>query len=92
MYPRITSWLQELEDGERGIDQYDFPKYAPALDAHGYRRLNQLRDEFVSEASTEKLAERCNMPIGVAKLLAKYAKFDCSQIRAVEKKKWAAGQ
>ena len=92
MYPTIASWLRELDNGTRGIDDYNFQQYGTALDRHGYCHVNQFWEESGSEAAIEKLAEHCEMPIGVAKLLTKYTMVDCRWIQVVEKQKWVASK
>lgn len=83
----IRTWLSDLDECERGIDGYNFAQYAAVLDQHGYRRLHQLADESHSEEAILRFSNICEMPIGVMKLILKYARKDCERIKRNEMKK-----
>jgi len=44
LFPRIGSWLQELDDGIRGSDNHNFAQYTAALDDNRFTRIFQLED------------------------------------------------
>lgn len=81
IYPRIDEWLTELDSGERGVDQQGWAQYAVPLSTNGYTRIIQLVDD-----GPKDLAEMTGMPIGIAKLLIKYAKADSDRITKREKR------
>lgn len=90
LFPKIDDWLLELDTSERGEDGHGFHKFGAALRDQGFARIVQILD-FGSERELMNVCE--GMPIGVAKLVMKYAKVDCKKIRKVEAERkvaWAA--
>jgi hypothetical protein len=81
VYPRIDEWLTELDSGERGADKQGWAQYAEPLNKNGYTRIIQLLDDKAKD-----LAEMTGMPVGMAKLVIKYAKIDADKITKREKK------
>ena len=81
IYPRIDEWLGELDSGERGADEQGWAQYAAPLNKNGYTRIIQLVDDVAKD-----LAEMTGMPVGIAKLLIKYAKTDSDRITRREKR------
>lgn len=81
IYPRINEWLTELDSGERGADEQGWAQYAAPLNKNGYMRIIQLLDDEAKD-----LAEMTSMPVGMAKLLIKYAKADSDKITKREKR------
>ena len=81
IYPRIDEWLTELDSGKRGADEQGWAQYGVLLNNNGYTHIIQLLDDKVKD-----LAEMTAMPIGMAKLLIKYAKTDSDKITKREKK------
>ena len=75
IYSWIDEWLSELDSGECGADEQGWAQYAVPLNKNGYTHIIQLIDDVVKD-----LAEMTGMPIGIAKLLIKYAKTDSDRI------------
>ena len=81
IYPQIDEWLGELDSGERGADEQGWAQYAAPLNKNGYTRIIQLVNDMAKD-----LAEMTGMPVGIAKLLIKYAKTDSDRITRREKR------
>ena len=81
IYPQIDEWLTELDSGEHGADEQCWAQYAVPLNKNGYMCIIQLIDDEVKD-----LAEMTSMPVGIAKLLMKYAKTDSDRITKREKR------
>jgi hypothetical protein len=80
LFPRVASWLQELDEGPRGADQHNFAQYTDALEKNMLMRVFQLED-----LTEEKLLTVCaSMVTGTAALVLQYARKDCGKIRKVE--------
>jgi hypothetical protein len=78
IYPRTGDWVRNLDHGNRGIDGQNFSQYAELLEAAGYFRIDQIADESKHESGARDLTTVCQMmPLGIAKLLIKYAVKDC---------------
>ncbi|KAJ7161100.1 hypothetical protein C8R46DRAFT_1223421 [Mycena filopes] len=85
VYPKVDDWLLDLDNSERGADGQNFYAYAPALLRNGYTRIIQIAEE--GDDGVQVLREICSdMTIGTAKLILRYAKKDCKEIRRVERK------
>jgi len=85
LYPRITDWLQKLDDSPQGDDGQQFVKYGLALEQNGYSHIFQIAEEDANGSGARDLVEMCKgMPLGIAKLLIKYAKADCQVIERKE--------
>jgi hypothetical protein len=80
-FPRIQDWLTELDGGGRGSDGQNFAQYSQALLENGYTRIIQLADDGKVESGAKDLAACAGMPVGIAKLLVKYAIADCARIQ-----------
>ena len=81
MYPQVDEWLTELNSGECGADEQGWAQYSVPLNKNGYTPIIQLVDDGAKD-----LAEMTGMPIGIAKLLIKYAKADSDRITKREKR------
>ena len=81
IYPWIDEWLSELDSGECGADEQGWPQYAVPLNKNGYTHIIWLIDDVAKD-----LAKMTGMPIGIAKLLIKYAKTDSDRITRREKR------
>ena len=81
MYPQIDEWLTELNSGKRGADKQGWAQYSVLLNKNGYKRIIQLVDDGAKD-----LAEMTGMPVGIAKLLIKYAKAESDRITKREKR------
>jgi hypothetical protein len=80
LFPRIGTWLKELDNGVRGSDGHHFVQYAAALDDNKFTRIFQLED-----LTDDKLIALCpGMPAGTATLIIGYAKKDVGVIRKKE--------
>lgn len=87
LFPTVRQWLEDLDASTRNVDNLNFTQYATILDTNYYQRINQIADEGASPEATSTFARDCKIPIGVAKLLVKYAVKDCERIEARERKK-----
>jgi hypothetical protein len=82
LFPRTGDWMRNNDNGNRGEDGHNFSQYGPALEAAGYTRILQIADEGRCESSARDLITICEgMPLGIAKLLIKYADKDCITIQ-----------
>ena len=80
LFPRIGTWLQELDNGVRGLDNHNFAQYAITLNDNKFMRIFQLED-----LTDDKLIALCpGMPAGTATLIIAYAKKDSQSIRRKE--------
>jgi hypothetical protein len=77
-------WLMELDHGERGADGQHWTQYASTLDMNGYKCIIQITED--RKDSTKELADLCSMPLGIARLLIKYATSDTERITKKERK------
>ncbi|KAF8177774.1 hypothetical protein K438DRAFT_2181194 [Mycena galopus ATCC 62051] len=70
-------WLLDLDTGKRGEDGHHFSAFGPTLHQNDFVCLIQLCNE---EADT--VLKICpSMSLGVAKILLKYGKKDCANVR-----------
>ncbi|KAJ7190854.1 hypothetical protein GGX14DRAFT_407609 [Mycena pura] len=89
LFPKIDDWLLELDTSDRGEDGHRFHQFGPALRNEGFARVVQILD--LGAEGEKELVKICDgMPIGVAKLMMKYAKVDCKKIRKREAERKAA--
>jgi hypothetical protein len=86
LYPRVDEWLTELDSTARGADGQNWAQYAGALNINGYTRIIQIAEDGKDTGGAKELADLCSMPVGIAKLLIKYATTDCDKITKNEKK------
>lgn len=85
IYPTTRTWLTDLDSGSRGADGQCFTQFSDALELNGYSRIIQIADE--AESGVKEFASLFDgMPIGVAKLLVKYAVKDCKKIQKAIRK------
>ncbi|KAJ7643015.1 hypothetical protein DFH06DRAFT_1477244 [Mycena polygramma] len=89
LYPKIEDWLLELDMSEqRGEDGHHFTQFGPALRKNGIVRVIQIANE--GEKAAAIILGMCEgMPVGVARLLMRYAEKDCRRIRKEEEKRKA---
>jgi hypothetical protein len=83
IYPQLTSWLQELDDGPCGADAHNFTQYAAVLDQNGYKHIFQL-EKLTKE---DFIAIYPEIRPGTASLILEYACKDCEKIRRNEAKR-----
>ncbi|KAJ7266436.1 hypothetical protein B0H12DRAFT_1099604 [Mycena haematopus] len=89
LFPIIQDWLLELDTSDRGQDGHHFSQYGDTLRQNGFARVVQLADEGETEGA-KLLREMCpEMPVGVARLLIRYAVRDCEKVRKIEKQRKA---
>ena len=83
VYPRLTTWFEELDNGPRGSDGHNFAQYAASLEENGYKRLFQLE-----KLIKDDLLMVCDglLP-GTASLILDYARKDAERIRKRETKR-----
>jgi hypothetical protein len=93
--PTIEDWLLDLDTSERGQDGHHFSQYGNSLRTNGFARVVQLADEGEKDGA-KLLYEMCpEMPLGVGRLLMRYAVKDCEKVRKTEKQRkveWARAQ
>jgi hypothetical protein len=90
IYPRTGDWVRSLDAGNRGVDGQNFTQYADLLEAAGYIRIDQIADEAKHDSGARDLTTVCEtMPLGIAKLLIKYAMKDCETVmKSAERKQY----
>lgn len=77
LFPRITTWLQELENSKLRHDGYDFPQYAVYFEDAKFFRTSQIAD-----SSPQQIAAICpGMPSGTAGQIYKVASVTVKKIR-----------
>jgi hypothetical protein len=82
LFPRITPWLQELDNGPRGHDGHDFSQFAAEFEWEKYMRVIDLMDLNVGRLT----ALAPEMAHGTASKLLSYASQDVECIRHKEMK------
>jgi hypothetical protein len=80
-FPRIQDWLTELDAGACGSNGQNFAQYTQVLQENGYMCIIQLADEGKVESGAKKLAICARIPVGIAKLLIKFAMADCAHVQ-----------
>ncbi|KAJ7734894.1 hypothetical protein B0H14DRAFT_3516988 [Mycena olivaceomarginata] len=83
LFPRITPWLRELDNGPRGHDGHDFSQFAPEFEREKYMRVVDLMDLNVGRLT----ALAPEMAHGTASKLLSYASQDVECIRRKEMKR-----
>ncbi|KAF8181340.1 hypothetical protein K438DRAFT_1973409 [Mycena galopus ATCC 62051] len=82
LFPRMGTWLQELDDGARGADEHNFAQYAPDFQCQKYVHIVDL-EELRIEDVTRLIPE---IPHGTATKILTYAKADIGRLRKAERK------
>ena len=83
LFPRISGWLRELDDGPRGVDGHNFSAWADHFAERKYIRICDIADGM----SPSELSNSSGMAEGTAKRLISYAEADTQVIRKREKKR-----
>ncbi|KAJ7764059.1 hypothetical protein B0H14DRAFT_3510513 [Mycena olivaceomarginata] len=82
LFPRITPWLRELDNGPRGHDGHNFSQFAPEFEQEKYMCVVDLMDLNVGRLT----ALAPEMAHGTASKLLSYASQDVERIRRKEMK------
>lgn len=83
IFPRIGSWLQDLDQGPRGSDGHEFTQFAANFTDRGYVRIFQLADKDTMTVAT--IMDICpGIKDGTAALILKYAWVDVARVRKNE--------
>jgi hypothetical protein len=80
-FSHIQDWLTELDAGACGSDGQNFAQYTQVLQENRYTHIIQLADEGKVELGAKELAICARMPVGIAKLLIKFAMADCAHVQ-----------
>lgn len=81
LFPRLNTWLQNLDNGPQGHDGHDFASFAPSFEAEKYVRVSDIETLTVEEILTV-----CpGMARGTATKLTSFAKQECKNVRKKEK-------
>jgi len=83
LFPRVVTWLHDLDNGPRGMDGHNFSQCAVALETNMFTRILQL--EMMSNQELQALCP--SMPAGTTSLLLQYARRDCNNIRKKESRR-----
>ncbi|KAJ7195456.1 hypothetical protein GGX14DRAFT_575515 [Mycena pura] len=83
LFPRIGVWLQELDDGPRGIDEHNFAQFGVDFDRERYVRVVDLERLKVDELK-RLIPEIAH---GTASKLLAYAAADIGAIRKQARKR-----
>jgi hypothetical protein len=88
LYPRVVDWLLDLDAGEQGADDQCWTQYQHALDNNRYKHITQIAEDGKRTGGAGELADLCSMPVGIARLLIKYAITDTERITKKERVAW----
>lgn len=81
LFPRLNTWLQNLDNGPQGHDGHDFASFSPSFEAEKYVRVSDIETLTIEEILTV-----CpGMPRGTATKLVSLAKQECKNVRKKEK-------
>ncbi|KAG6848686.1 hypothetical protein H0H93_014862 [Arthromyces matolae] len=84
LFPRITSWLEGLDNGVRGADGHHFSRFTEDLEREKFVRICDLADL----SDVQELLGLCpGMAHGTGAKLLNYAKKDTNAIREKEQKR-----
>ncbi|KAJ7766320.1 hypothetical protein DFH07DRAFT_769865 [Mycena maculata] len=83
LFPRIGDWLQELNDGPRGVDEHNFAQFAADFDRERYVRVVDLERLKIDELKS-LIPEIAH---GTASKLLAYATADIGVIRKQARKR-----
>lgn len=83
LFPRISEWLRNLDDGRRGADGHNFSTFIGYFAEHKYIRISDIADGL----TPADLTKGAGMAEGTAKRLISYAEADTLAIRKKEKKR-----
>jgi len=76
LFPRISGWLRELDDGPRGVDGHNFSAWVDHFAERKYIRICDIADGM----SPSELSNSSGMAEGTAKRLISYAEADTQVI------------
>ena len=83
LFPWVTSWLLDLDNGPRGADGHNFSQCALTLETNMFTRILQLE-----AMSNQELRALCpSIPAGTASLLLQYARGECNSIQKKESRR-----
>lgn len=88
LYPRISQWLTDIDNGVRGKDDPSHTQYGERLIQKGYKRIIDLENEVLVTPSG--LERSCGIPEGVAVKLLVWARKDVKNIKDAEKRRLRA--
>jgi len=83
LFPRISEWLHELDEGTRGADGHNFSEWVLYFAEWKYIRICDIADGM----SSSELSKGSGMAEGTAKQLVSYAEANTQLIRKKEKKR-----
>jgi hypothetical protein len=83
LFPRLSDWLQTLDEGPRGADGHNFGQFASDFEREKYFRISDVEDVDI----TTLLAICPGMANGTATKLLAHAKKDTAKIRKKEMKR-----
>ena len=83
LFPRLSQWLVELDEGPRGADGHNFSQFVHGFEQEKYFRICDVADLSVGDV--------CGILTGIAQgtasKLVSYAKQDTELIRKKEKRR-----
>ena len=82
LFPWISEWLHELDEGTRGADGHNFSEWVLYFAEQKYIRICDIVDGI----SSSELSKGSGMVEGTAKQLVSYAEADTQLIWKKEKK------
>jgi hypothetical protein len=83
LFPRLSDWLQTLDEGPWGADGHNFGQFAPDFKHEKYFRISDIGDVHI----TTLLAICPGMANGTATKLLAHAKKDTEKIHKKEMKR-----
>ncbi|KAJ6481486.1 hypothetical protein C8R47DRAFT_589375 [Mycena vitilis] len=83
LFPRMTTWLEDLDSGPRGTDGHSFTQFVGDFEKERYLRVVDL----VTLSIEEVIKAAPEMPQGTAAKILAYAKSDVEAIRKRERKR-----
>lgn len=82
LFPQISEWLRNLDDGRHGADGHNFSTFIGYFTEHKYIWISDIADGL----TPADLTKGARMAEGTAKCLISYAEADTLAIRKKEKK------
>ncbi|KDQ12918.1 hypothetical protein BOTBODRAFT_34061 [Botryobasidium botryosum FD-172 SS1] len=78
-FPRVSEWLQSLDNSKRGRDGQNFAQYAKALEVAGYLRIDSLDNPV--HVTSQKIINLTGMLPGYADNILKWVVIDIAKLR-----------
>lgn len=85
LFPRLSNWLQELDQGPRGGDDHKYAKFAPDFEWLKFKRIVDICTPTIDTAFVTSICT--DMAPGTVSNILTYARADVEKIQRKEKKR-----